>query len=158
MKEIESSKSYCQRVKEKFFLEIFLALSISSFEKMKIKERLSLNDEEQELATIFLAERITLAYQYFLQRKNTKRPFLPQADYSSQVFQKAPEMITAGEETRLRRQTIYLAINDLSANINHNNDQQKLDLILYFANYQLRDFELDQWGEKWQRKLKNQPN
>lgn len=138
-------------------------------EKMKIQEALDLSDRENQFATIFLAERIVKANQYFYLQENKKvspvrKGFLTKiaekivddeqklTNLACRALERASKIIIEEELRRPRGQTIYLTINDLSARINQENDcwqGNKYPL----ANYQLKEFGLWQWGVKWREKL-----
>ncbi len=166
-KEIEKENG--SNTELELFVKYFLKRAQKLAKKMAIKERLDLNDEEDEFAAIFLAERIAKASQYYYQQED-KKIFLPQkgvlltiiekffnneqrlTDLACEVFEQTNETIIREDLKGPRGQAIYLAINDLSAQINQDNDfwrESKHPL----ANYQLKDFRLWQWGTRWREEL-----
>ena len=68
------------------------------------------------------------------------------------AFEQASKTITEEELKGPRGQAIYLAINDLSARINQENDFWQGDKHP-LTNYQLKGFDLHWWGIKWRGKL-----
>jgi len=138
-------------------------------EKMEIQKKLDLNRRESSLAAIFLAERIAKANQYYYLQQG-KRIFpapkgilakIVEKIFSSEqeltnlackAFEQASKTITEEELKGPRGQAIYLAINDLSARINQENDFWQGDKHP-LTNYQLKGFDLHWWGIKWRGKL-----
>jgi hypothetical protein len=151
------------------FANYFVRRAQKLAERMKIQKALDLSDRENQLAAIFLAERIAKASQYHYLQESKK--ILPArkgilvkivekifnneqelTNLACEAFEQASKTITEEELKGPRGQTIYLAINDLSARINQENDfwrENKHPL----ANYQLKEFNLWQWGIKWRGEL-----